>query len=135
MVSWGTGGHKNAHSYELWMQQLGTPGDYFSESPAFFFLEAVSLTDCIFGAVCLLGIVLGSGKNCTEVEEGIELVVEHSQAAHLLLVCLCVLVADIKNGQMRDYQVRGLNWMISLYENGLNGILADEMVRFSFTHS
>lgn len=37
-------------------------------------------------------------------------------------------VADIKNGEMRDYQIRGLNWMISLYENGLNGILADEMV-------
>lgn len=33
----------------------------------------------------------------------------------------------IKNGIMRDYQVRGLNWMISLYENGINGILADEM--------
>ena len=29
---------------------------------------------------------------------------------------------------MRDYQVRGLNWMIGLYENGINGILADEMV-------
>ena len=35
---------------------------------------------------------------------------------------------DIKNGTMRDYQIRGLNWMISLYENGINGILADEMV-------
>merc|ERR1711936_1167098 len=33
----------------------------------------------------------------------------------------------IKNGKMRDYQVRGLNWMISLYENNINGILADEM--------
>lgn len=31
------------------------------------------------------------------------------------------------NGEMRDYQIRGLNWMISLYENGINGILADEM--------
>ena len=29
---------------------------------------------------------------------------------------------------MRDYQIRGLNWMIGLYENGINGILADEMV-------
>lgn len=38
------------------------------------------------------------------------------------------MITDIKNGEMRDYQVRGLNWMISLYENGLNGILADEMV-------
>lgn len=35
---------------------------------------------------------------------------------------------DIKTGKMRDYQVRGLNWLISLYENGINGILADEMV-------
>lgn len=34
----------------------------------------------------------------------------------------------IKNGTMRDYQIRGLNWMISLYEHGINGILADEMV-------
>ncbi|CAF2997827.1 unnamed protein product [Rotaria socialis] len=33
----------------------------------------------------------------------------------------------VKGGEMRDYQVRGLNWMISLYENGINGILADEM--------
>merc|ERR1719510_2434945 len=33
----------------------------------------------------------------------------------------------IKGGVMRDYQIRGLNWMISLYENGINGILADEM--------
>ena len=28
---------------------------------------------------------------------------------------------------MRDYQIRGVNWMISLYENGIDGILADEM--------
>ena len=29
---------------------------------------------------------------------------------------------------MRDYQIRGLNWLISLYEQRINGILADEMV-------
>ncbi|CAF1054462.1 unnamed protein product [Adineta ricciae] len=33
----------------------------------------------------------------------------------------------VKGGEMRDYQIRGLNWMISLHENGINGILADEM--------
>lgn len=38
------------------------------------------------------------------------------------------LILDVKTGKMRDYQVRGLNWLISLYENGINGILADEMV-------
>ncbi|KAK5582150.1 hypothetical protein RB653_003733 [Dictyostelium firmibasis] len=33
----------------------------------------------------------------------------------------------IKSGTMRDYQVYGLNWLIQLYERGINGILADEM--------
>lgn len=48
---------------------------------------------------------------------------------HLQLLCLTVdSFSDIKNGEMRDYQIRGLNWMISLYENKINGILADEMV-------
>jgi len=28
---------------------------------------------------------------------------------------------------LRDYQLAGVEWIISLYENGLNGILADEM--------
>jgi SWI/SNF-related matrix-associated actin-dependent regulator of chromatin subfamily A member 5 len=36
--------------------------------------------------------------------------------------------AVVKGGKMRDYQVQGLNWMISLHHNGINGILADEMV-------
>lgn len=31
-------------------------------------------------------------------------------------------------GKMRPYQLQGLNWMVSLHHNGLNGILADEMV-------
>ncbi|KAF8975497.1 hypothetical protein BGZ46_009074, partial [Entomortierella lignicola] len=35
--------------------------------------------------------------------------------------------AYVKNGTMRDYQIQGLNWMVSLYKNGINGILADEM--------
>ncbi|KAJ7077900.1 SNF2 family N-terminal domain-containing protein [Mycena belliarum] len=30
-------------------------------------------------------------------------------------------------GEMRSYQLQGLNWMVSLHHNGLNGILADEM--------
>jgi SWI/SNF-related matrix-associated actin-dependent regulator of chromatin subfamily A member 5 len=33
----------------------------------------------------------------------------------------------VKGGEMRDYQIRGLNWMISLYQQNINGILADEM--------
>lgn len=30
-------------------------------------------------------------------------------------------------GTLKDYQVKGLQWMVSLYNNRLNGILADEM--------
>ncbi|XP_050079596.1 SWI/SNF-related matrix-associated actin-dependent regulator of chromatin subfamily A member 5-like [Anopheles maculipalpis] len=30
-------------------------------------------------------------------------------------------------GTMRDYQVDGLNWLIAMHNNNLNGILADEM--------
>ncbi|KAI3380727.1 hypothetical protein SNEBB_001549 [Seison nebaliae] len=33
----------------------------------------------------------------------------------------------IENGEMRDYQVRGLNWMISCFSHNINCILADEM--------
>ena len=62
----------------------------------------------------------------TEQEEDEELLTDLNQAKK------SVLSFDesphyIKHGKMRDYQVRGLNWMISLYENGINGILADEM--------
>ncbi|KDO33058.1 hypothetical protein SPRG_01873 [Saprolegnia parasitica CBS 223.65] len=30
-------------------------------------------------------------------------------------------------GDLKEYQLRGLQWMVSLYDNRLNGILADEM--------
>lgn len=33
----------------------------------------------------------------------------------------------IKNATLRDYQVSGVNFLISLYESGYSGILADEM--------
>lgn len=33
----------------------------------------------------------------------------------------------LKLGKLREYQLVGLQWMVSLYKNRLNGILADEM--------
>lgn len=33
----------------------------------------------------------------------------------------------VQEGTLREYQIQGLNWLISLYENRLSGILADEM--------
>lgn len=34
---------------------------------------------------------------------------------------------DFIVGEMHDYQIRGLNWLISLCENGIGGVLGDEM--------
>lgn len=33
----------------------------------------------------------------------------------------------LKGGDLKPYQLKGLQWMVSLYNNKLNGILADEM--------
>lgn len=48
---------------------------------------------------------------------------ENMNAGHRLQVQPSI----IKHGQMREYQMQGLNWLIHLYDNGINGILADEM--------
>ena len=42
--------------------------------------------------------------------------------------CVCARWRTDIKGEMREYQVHGLNWLISLHENGISGILADEMV-------
>ncbi|KAH9906145.1 SNF2-family ATP dependent chromatin remodeling factor snf21 [Xylariomycetidae sp. FL2044] len=41
---------------------------------------------------------------------------EVTEQAHILV-----------GGTLKEYQIKGLQWMISLYNNNLNGILADEM--------
>lgn len=40
--------------------------------------------------------------------------------------------STLGHGKMRQYQLEGLNWMIKLQENGVNGILADEVNTHSF---
>ena len=35
--------------------------------------------------------------------------------------------SNLVGGTLKEYQLKGLEWMISLYNNNLNGILADEM--------
>ena len=31
------------------------------------------------------------------------------------------------NGELKEYQLKGMNWLANLYDCGINGILADEM--------
>ena len=33
----------------------------------------------------------------------------------------------LMNAELRDYQLKGVKWLISLYNNGINGILGDQM--------
>ena len=63
-------------------------------------------------------------SHAAEESEDAELV-EHAedyQAVRLTSQPTC-----IKFGKMREYQIAGLNWMIRLFDHGINGILADEM--------
>ena len=39
--------------------------------------------------------------------------------------------SNLVGGKLKDYQIGGLSWLVSLYNNKLNGILADEMVSYS----
>ncbi len=68
----------------------------------------------------------GANKRKTEQEEDAELLRDEKRGAASQTL-FRESPAFIQNGEMRDYQVAGLNWLISLHENGISGILADEM--------
>jgi ATP-dependent helicase STH1/SNF2 len=40
---------------------------------------------------------------------------------------VCRIATVHRGGELKEYQLQGLQWMVSLYNNNLNGILADEM--------
>lgn len=63
----------------------------------------------------------------TEQEEDAELIRDEKSGESAAQTVFLESPAFIKGGEMRDYQVAGLNWLISLHENGISGILADEM--------
>ncbi|XP_065123074.2 probable global transcription activator SNF2L2 isoform X1 [Paramisgurnus dabryanus] len=47
--------------------------------------------------------------------------------AHAVIERVDIQSSLLVNGLLKQYQVQGLEWMVSLYNNNLNGILADEM--------
>ncbi|OWA51550.1 putative global transcription activator SNF2L1 [Hypsibius exemplaris] len=63
----------------------------------------------------------------TEKAEDQELVQEAKASERAGTTYFAVTPGYIKGGEMRDYQIRGLNWLLGLNEHGINGILADEM--------
>lgn len=67
----------------------------------------------------------GDRRRRTEQEEDAELLRDEKQGAETGTVFRES--PPFVNGDMRDYQIAGLNWLVSLHENGISGILADEM--------
>ncbi|KAL8782529.1 MAG: hypothetical protein Q9213_005294 [Squamulea squamosa] len=53
--------------------------------------------------------------------------VDYYEVAHKIKEDIKVQPSLLIGGTLKEYQVKGLQWMISLYNNSLNGILADEM--------
>ena len=49
------------------------------------------------------------------------------QVTHTVTETLDKQPASLAGGNLKEYQLKGLEWLVSLYNNGLNGILADEM--------
>ncbi|XP_065202228.1 ATP-dependent helicase brm-like [Planococcus citri] len=47
--------------------------------------------------------------------------------AHTVHECVTEQASILVNGSLKEYQIKGLEWLVSLYNNNLNGILADEM--------
>ncbi|KAL8939639.1 MAG: hypothetical protein Q9216_003247 [Gyalolechia sp. 2 TL-2023] len=60
-------------------------------------------------------------------EEGGAPKVDYYEVAHRIKEEIKVQPGLLIGGTLKEYQVKGLQWMISLYNNNLNGILADEM--------
>lgn len=53
--------------------------------------------------------------------------IDYYAVAHRIREPVSEQPAILSGGLLKEYQMRGLQWMVSLYNNNLNGILADEM--------
>lgn len=53
--------------------------------------------------------------------------IDYYAVAHRIKEEVNVQPGMLVGGSLKEYQLKGLQWMISLYNNNLNGILADEM--------
>ena len=52
---------------------------------------------------------------------------DYYEIAHRIKEDVVAQSTNLVGGTLKEYQIKGLQWMISLYNNNLNGILADEM--------
>jgi ATP-dependent helicase STH1/SNF2 len=52
---------------------------------------------------------------------------DYYSIAHTITEAITEQPGILVGGSLKEYQIKGLEWMVSLYNNALNGILADEM--------
>lgn len=53
--------------------------------------------------------------------------ISYYEIAHNVIEKIDVMPSILIGGKLKQYQIEGLEWLVSLYNNHLNGILADEM--------
>lgn len=64
-----------------------------------------------------------TAENADDIREKID----YYQVAHRIKEEVKEQPKILVGGDLKEYQIKGLQWMVSLYNNKLNGILADEM--------
>ena len=69
---------------------------------------------------------LANNPNAQNEDENREKI-DYYEVAHKIKESVDKQPAMLVGGTLKEYQVKGLEWMVSLYNNHLNGILADEM--------
>merc|ERR1719167_377334 len=70
---------------------------------------------------------LEAKKADDEYKKGIKGDANYYNIAHTITEEVHEQATIMVSGKLKEYQVKGLEWMVSLYNNNLNGILADEM--------
>ncbi|QSL66664.1 hypothetical protein MERGE_001048 [Pneumocystis wakefieldiae] len=60
-------------------------------------------------------------------EEDEDKKIDYYNVAHRVKEAIIEQPSLLLGGNLKEYQLKGLQWMVSLYNNRLNGILADEM--------
>ncbi len=60
-------------------------------------------------------------------DEDIKANQDYYQIAHTVTESITEQSSLLVGGQLKEYQIKGLEWLVSLNNNSLNGILADEM--------
>ena len=69
------------------------------------------------------------GGSRMEDEDGDQAKSDYYGVSHRITEIVTKQPSILVGGTLKEYQIKGLQWMVSLYNNRLNGILADEMVR------